>query len=169
MTDQRSRESVAGHTAPSGGVTLLPVGHVRGGRKDPVDDGWDAEVATIELDPQFGDEALIGLEEFTHLEVVYLFHLVDPAEVVTTARHPRERTDWPRVGIFAQRGRVRPNRLGVSVCRIESVAGQSVTVRGLDAVDGTPVMDLKPVVLEFLPRGEVAQPAWMTELMSAYW
>jgi tRNA-Thr(GGU) m(6)t(6)A37 methyltransferase TsaA len=154
----------------SGEVTLRPIGVVRGGRVEPEDDGWDAEVCTIELDAErFTAEVVAGLADFSHVEVVFQFHLVDEAAVVTTARHPREREDWPKVGIFAQRGRVRPNRLGVSVAALERVDGTDVVVRGLDAVDGTPVLDLKPVLREFLPRGQVRQPAWSTELMAGYW
>ena len=150
-------------------VVLTPIGFVRGGRIEPGDDGWDAEVCTIELDGgRFTPEVVAGLTDFSHVEVVFQFHRVDEAEVVTTARHPREREDWPKVGIFAQRGRVRPNRLGVSVARLEGVDGTNVTVRGLDAIDGTPVLDLKPVLREFLPRGELRQPAWATELMAGY-
>lgn len=126
-------------------VTLRPIGTVRGGRVDPVDDGWGSEVSTIELDPSRLDAgALAGLDEFSHVEVVYLFHLVDEAEVITGARRPRERLDWPEVGILAQRGRVRPNRLGVSVAKIIEVGSYTVVVRGLDAVDGSPVLDLSP-------------------------
>ena len=151
-------------------VELFPIGWVRGGRRDPDDDGWDAEIATIELDgDRFDDSALAGLDAFSHVEVVFHFHRVDEADVVAGARHPRGRADWPAVGIFAQRGRVRPNRLGVSVARIEHVDGRRVTVRGLDAIDGTPVLDLKPVLRGFLPRGEVREPAWAAEIMAAYW
>ena len=70
---------------------------------------------------------------------------------------------------LTQRGKDRPNRLGVSVCRIEGVEGRDIRVRGLDAVDGTPVLDLKPVMREFLPRGDVRQPAWSRDLMAGYW
>lgn len=151
-------------------VVLRPIGWVRGGRVEPVDDGWDAEECEIELDAaRFPAESLAGLDDFSHVEVVYQFHLVDEAGVVTTARHPREREDWPRVGIFAQRGRVRPNRLGVSVAALLGVDGHRVRVRGLDAVDGTPVLDVKPVLREFLPRGEIRQPTWASELMAGYW
>ncbi|MFN5819570.1 MAG: TrmO family methyltransferase, partial [Novosphingobium sp.] len=89
--------------------------------------------------------------------------------VVLTARHPRGNPDWPKVGVFAQRGRNRPNRLGVSVCRILGVDGTSLLVGGLDAIDGTPVLDIKPVMAEFQPRGEVRQPDWSRELMADYW
>lgn len=151
-------------------VTLRPIGQVRGGRVEPRDDQWDGETCTIELDAdRFPPESLAGLDEFSHVEVVYHFHLVDETAVVTTARHPREREDWPKVGIFAQRGRVRPNRLGVSVAALIAVDGHRITVRGLDAVDGTPVLDVKPVLSEFLPRGGVRQPQWSTELMADYW
>jgi tRNA-Thr(GGU) m(6)t(6)A37 methyltransferase TsaA len=151
-------------------IGVQPVGHVRGGRIDPLDDGWDAEQCAIVLDgTRFGPEALAGLDQFSHLVVVYHFHLVAEDEVHTGARRPRGRSDWPLVGIFAQRGRVRPNRLGVSTCRILGVEGHTVRVQGLDAVDGTPVLDLKPYVASFDARGEVREPAWMTELMAGYW
>jgi len=73
------------------------------------------------------------------------------------------------VGIFAQRGKNRPNRLGVSVCEITGVAGRNLHVRGLDAIDGTPVLDIKPVLSGFLPRGELREPAWAREIMKDYW
>lgn len=151
-------------------VTLHPIGRVRGGRRDPVDDRWDAETCRVELDPtRFDAASLRGLDGFSHVEVVYHFHLVDEADVVPGARRPRGRADWPEVGIFAQRGRVRPNRIGVSVASLVAVDGTTVTVRGLDAIDGTPVLDLKPVLRGFLPRGEVREPAWATEIMAEYW
>ena len=157
----------AGPLAP---VTLHPVGVIRGGRSRPDDDGWDAETCTIELDPsRFGPDSLAGLDGFSHVEVVYRFHLVGESDVVPGARRPRGRPDWPEVGIFAQRGRVRPNRLGVTVCRLLAVDGQGVRVRGLDAIDGTPVLDLKPYLVGFGPRGEVVEPSWATEIMADYW
>lgn len=151
-------------------IELTPIGTVVGGRVVPEDDGWDAETCEIRLDPaRFDASSLAGLDEFSHVEVVYHFHLVDEADVVATARHPRGRTDWPAVGIFAQRGRVRPNRLGVSVARLLGVDGSNVRVQGLDAVDGTPVLDLKPVLSGFVPRGDIVEPAWSLELMAGYW
>jgi len=149
-------------------VTLEPIGRVVGGRGQPVDDDWDRETATIRLEG-FEAEALAGLDGFSHVEVVYLFDRVDPEAVERGARHPRGNTGWPRVGIFAQRAKDRPNRIGVSVCRLLGVEGAELRVGGLDAVDGTPVLDVKPVMREFLPRGEVRQPAWATELMRGYW
>lgn len=149
---------------------IRPIGRVAGGRADVRDDDWAAERATIRLDPlRFTPEALRGLDAFSHVEVLYRFDRVDPAAVHTGARRPRGNQAWPEVGIFAQRAKDRPNRLGTSVCRLVAVRGLDVDVEGLDAVDGSPVLDLKPCMRGFLPRGEVAEPAWAGELMRGYW
>jgi tRNA-Thr(GGU) m(6)t(6)A37 methyltransferase TsaA len=151
-------------------IALTPIGVVRGGRAEATDDDWDAVTATIELDAaQFTADATASLDAFSHIEVVFHFNRVSDAEVNRGARHPRGRKDWPLVGIFAQRGRNRPNRIGVSICRLLSVDGTSLKVRGLDAVDGTPVLDIKPVMTGFLPRGEIREPEWASELMKDYW
>jgi tRNA (adenine37-N6)-methyltransferase len=84
-------------------------------------------------------------------------------------RHPRNNPNWPAVGIFAQRGKNRPNRLGTTVCRVLRVEGAPLHVEGLDAINGTPVLDIKPWVREFGPRGDIAQPAWMDALMRGDW
>jgi tRNA-Thr(GGU) m(6)t(6)A37 methyltransferase TsaA len=123
----------------------------------------------LELEPRFDDEALAGLEGFSHLEVVYVFHGVEPDTIVPGSRRPRRRDDWPRVGIFAQRARCRPNRLGVSRCRLVRVEGRRIVVRDLDAIDGTPVVDIKPFMIETAPIGPVHQPEWTRELMADYY
>jgi tRNA (Thr-GGU) A37 N-methylase len=102
------------------------------------------------------------------VEVLFLFHAVDPAKVVSGARHPRNNPAWPAVGIFAQRGKSRPNRIGSTICRVVSVEGTRLVVAELDAIDGTPVLDIKPVMVEFLPRQQVRQPTWALELMRDY-
>lgn len=149
--------------------TMTPIGVVRGGRADPIDDHWGDVVAEVVLDARFSAEVLHGLAEFSHLDVVYVFDRVDEAKITVDARHPRGRSDWPRVGIFAQRAKGRPNRIGVTTCEIVAVDGRVVTVRGLDAIDGTPVLDLKPYMTEFAPRSPVRQPEWSSELMKDYW
>jgi tRNA (adenine37-N6)-methyltransferase len=150
-------------------VRLVPVAVVEGGRREAFDDEWASVAATIVLDDRFPEDALAGLDNFSHIDVVFLFHLVDEAAVNVGARHPRGRTDWPAVGIFAQRAKARPNRIGVTTCELVAVEGRRARVRGLDAIDGTPVLDLKPYLREFGPRGPVREPAWATELMENYW
>ena len=151
-------------------IVLRPIGRVEGGRTVPEDDNWDESRAAIELDPErFAPSSLRGLDGFSHVEVVFHFDQVAEADITTDVRHPRGRTDWPAVGIFAQRGRNRPNRLGVSTCRLLAVHGLRLEVQGLDAVHGTPVLDVKPVMRGFLPRGPLHEPAWATEIMARYW
>lgn len=137
---------------------------------DRRDDFWGSVESTIELDAaQYSADSLSGLEQFSHLEVVYFLDRIAESEIERTTRHPRDRADWPRVGIFAQRGAKRPNRVGVSRCTILGIAGTTIRVRGLDAIDGTPVIDLKPYMREFGPIGEVRQPQWADEIMSEYY
>jgi len=151
-------------------IIMHPIGYVRNDRTEPIDDRWDAVKACIELDSeQFGVEATTGLMDFSHIEVVFYFDRVPDEEISTGARHPRGREDWPLAGIFAQRGKGRPNRIGVTVCRLLAVEGLTIKVRGLDAIDGTPVLDIKPVMKLFLPRGDMREPAWVGEIMKEYW
>ena len=150
-------------------ITLEPVGYVRSTRADLSDDGWGQVLAHIELAESFGPEALDGLEEFSHLEVIFHFDRVAESAVERGKRHPRGNPGWPRVGIFAQRAKDRPNRLGTTIVELRSREGRVLTVAGLDAIDGTPVLDIKPVMVEFLPRGTIRQPQWSRELMRDYW
>jgi len=150
--------------------TVTPIGRVRSPRDEAIDDDWAAVTATIALDADvIGPEAALGLDEFSHLEVVFLFDRVDPATVTSGARHPRGNPECPRVGILAQRAKNRPNRIGVTTCALLAVDGLTLTVAGLDAIDGTQVLDIKPYMAEFGPRGELRQPAWSRELMKDYW
>jgi tRNA (Thr-GGU) A37 N-methylase len=149
---------------------VTPLGWVRSGRAEAVDDNWGDVLATIELDPAHLDPtATAGLDTFSHVEVIYLFHQVPAERQQTGARHPRNNPDWPQVGILAQRAKGRPNRLGLTTCEVVAVDGLTVTVRGLDAIVGTPVVDLKPYMTEFAPRGEIRQPDWSRALMTHYW
>lgn len=151
-------------------IVMTPIGRVEGGRTVPEDDDWGASRARIVLDAErFDDEALLGLDAFSHAEIVYVFDRVSDDEIVTGARHPRGNKAWPRVGIFAQRGKNRPNRIGVTLCEIVSVDGRALEVRGLDAIDGTPVLDIKPLMSGFAPRGETREPDWAREIMEKYW
>lgn len=145
------------------------IGFVHASRLHAEDDFWGREQACIALTERFTPEALQGITDFSHVEVLFLFHQVKPSQVVTGARRPRNNPEWPAVGIFAQRGKNRPNRIGSTICRVARVEGTRLFVEQLDAIDGTPVLDIKPVMVEFLPSQEVRQPAWSHELMQTYW
>ena len=132
--------------------------------------GLDRDViAEITLVGELPDGSLDGLEAFSHAEIVFVFDQVAEPAIERGARHPRGNKDWPRVGIFAQRAKNRPNRIGTTLVEIVGRDGRTLRVRGLDAVDGTPVVDIKPVMSEFLPRSPVRQPEWSHELMKSYW
>jgi tRNA-Thr(GGU) m(6)t(6)A37 methyltransferase TsaA len=149
-------------------VTVTPIGTVHNGRADPQDsDHWGGVESTIVVDPRFGDRCLTGLDGFSHVEVVYFFDRLAERDDYTAPRRPRGRTDLPAVGVFAERGPRRPNRIGCTVCEITAVRGRELRVRGLDAIDGTPVLDIKPVMRQFLPD-RVRQPAWVDRLMAEY-
>jgi tRNA-Thr(GGU) m(6)t(6)A37 methyltransferase TsaA len=147
---------------------VTPVGTVTGGRREPANsDNWGAVTATILIDERFGDDCLAGLSDFSHVEVVFMFHRAVERDGYRGLRAPRGRADLPAVGVFCDRGPRRPNRIGVTACRILSADGRRLRVRGLDAVDGTPVLDLKPVMRELLPA-QVRQPEWVGVLMQDY-
>lgn len=150
-------------------VSCLSVGRVVGGRVPAEDDAWGSVTAVIRLDERFGPEALAGLADFSHIEVVYVFDQVPESKIENGARRPRNNPDWPLTGVFAQRGKNRPNRIGVSRCRVLGVTGLDIEVQGLDAIDGTSVLDIKPWMREFAPIGDVRQPPWSTELMEHYY
>lgn len=148
---------------------LEPIAHVRGGRVENEDDAWGAVEAEIVLADAMPPEALRGLDAFSHALVVFHFDRIDPAKVSTGARRPRGNPAWPEVGILAQRGSPRPNRIGVTTVEVLGVEGRVLKVRGLDAIAGTPILDIKPVMTGFEPRGVIREPDWAGEIMADYW
>ncbi len=151
-------------------IVLSPIGWVRSSEKGSREDGWGEVVSKIVLDRDtFSPVALDGLSEFSHVEVLFHLHGVDESSVITGRRHPRGNVQWPEVDIFAQRAKRRPNRIAATVCRLLSLQDLTLTVQGLDALDGSPVLDIKPVFAEFLPdRSSIRQPKWSHEMMAKY-
>ncbi|MEM7218004.1 MAG: SAM-dependent methyltransferase [Pseudomonadota bacterium] len=151
-------------------ISVEPIGTVQSTRTEPIDDNWDKEQSVLVLDPNvLGTSATQGIEEFSHIEVLFVFDRVLRSKVQYDARRPRGNPAWPEIGILAQRGKNRPNRIGATICEVIAVESLRITVKGLDAIDGTPIIDVKPVMKEFLPRSEVVQPGWTTEIMAEYW
>lgn len=149
-------------------LQLQPIAVVVGGRAQPTDDHW-TEQAIIRLNPSFPAETVQGLEQFSHLVVIWHFHRASPADVALHARSPRNNPDWPATGIFVHRNHRRPNQLAVSFPRLLRIAGLDLHVADLDAIDGTPVYDLAPYFQEMGPRGEIREPAWPGEMLKDYW
>jgi tRNA (Thr-GGU) A37 N-methylase len=154
---------------PGESFTVEPIAHVVGGRITPTDDYWGGTQSIIRIDDgRFTADSTKGLEEFSHLEVVFRFHLTDQDDLNLGARRPRDNPAWPEVGIFGHRNMRRINWLGVSRCRLTKVDGLDLHVEELDAVDGTPVLDVKPWFVEFGPRGAVRQATWVPEMLPGY-
>lgn len=150
--------------------TMVPIGVVRSTRATVSDDNWDREQVHVEVNTRLlSEDALLGVESFSHVEVLFYMDRVDVTKIEVAARHPRNNPEWPKVGILAQRAKNRLNQIGATICRVLRVDGSRLYLEGLDAVDGSPVLDIKPWVQEFAPRGEVHQPTWITELMRGYW
>ncbi|WP_107948891.1 tRNA (N6-threonylcarbamoyladenosine(37)-N6)-methyltransferase TrmO [Lysinibacillus parviboronicapiens] len=149
--------------------SIQPVAIVNNNRKEIEDDNWGTIISTIELTENINESSLKGIDEFSHLEIIFYFDKVDDEKIQYEARHPRNNKNYPEVGIFAQRGKNRPNKLGVTIVELIDIKQRSLIVKGLDAIDGTPIIDIKPVMKEFLPKGDVKQPNWSISLMDKYW
>lgn len=149
-------------------ITAVPVAFVANSRKEVIDDHWNSIISEIRLADDIPDTAFEGIGDFSHLEIIYHFDKVNESDIVLSGR-PRGNPAYPVTGIFAQRKKDRPNRIGLTTVELIKHEGRSITVKGLDAVDGTPVLDIKPVFKEFQAKGEIRQPGWVADLMKNYW
>lgn len=150
-------------------ITLNPVGVAYNERNEIEDDYWGKVVSKIILDDSLPEDSLSGIESFSHVEIIFHFHKVDQAKIITGARHPRNDVNLPKAGIFSQRGKNRPNRLGLTTARVIKREGRTLFVAGLDCINGTPILDIKPVMKEFLPKEPITQPEWTHDIMKHYW
>jgi tRNA (Thr-GGU) A37 N-methylase len=144
------------------------IAYIRNDRSEALDDNWDDVVSTVELAEDVPEESLRGLEEFSHVEIVFFADWAEDVPPAPWHRRPRGNPDWPDVGVFAQRNKDRPNRILLSTVAIDSISQRSFSVRGLDGIDGTPVVDIKPVFRWSVPRGELRVGTWSDELGQHY-
>ena len=142
------------------------IGEVKSSVTEAVDMNWGEVVSEIVLKPEYAP-GLLGLEDFSHAMILTFLHEAKYDPDVHLRRHPQENTDNPLLGIFAQRARHRPNRIGVTACEIVEVTENSVKVRALDAIDRTPVIDVKPYVPVY-DRKDASIPEWMENMMKGY-
>ncbi|GLF98140.1 SAM-dependent methyltransferase [Streptomyces yaizuensis] len=149
--------------------SITPVATVVGGHTTVADDYQGGVEAIIRLHHDYPRDTLTGLEEFSHLQVLWQFHLGSPDDVALHARSPRNNPAWPATGTFVHRNHRRPNRLAVSHPRLLRLDGHDLHVTDLDAVDGTPVYDIAPWFPVMGPRGAIRTPAWVEEMLPDYW
>ncbi|HEY4800605.1 MAG TPA: tRNA (N6-threonylcarbamoyladenosine(37)-N6)-methyltransferase TrmO [Bacteroidia bacterium] len=149
-------------------INLKPVAFVKNSRTEVIDDHWGGIISEIELADHIPAAALEGISGYSHLEIIFFFDKLKKEELIF-ARRPRGNPDYPMTGIFAQRAKVRPNSLGLCTVELIEHKGRILIVKNLDAINGTPVLDIKPVVKEFQPKGDIRQPGWVSDLMKHYW
>ncbi len=149
-------------------IELIPIAFVSNDRNHLGDDNWGDVISRIQLREDLAPELFMGLDSFSHVEIIFVFHRISANKITPDSRHPRNNKNWPKLGLLAQRSSYHPNPIGLSVAKILEVDGRVLTVQGLDAVDGSPILDLKPVFQEFSPK-DIHQPAWVSELLKDYW
>lgn len=141
-------------------VTLKPIGIVRSEIKQPARRDYEEVMADIVINDDLA-EALDGLEGFSHLVVLYWIHRAVSGEVPLKV-HPRGRLELPLLGLFATRTPNRPNRIGMSTVRLLERRGNILRVKGLDAIEGTPVIDIKPYIPGYDSVDNAEVPSWIT-------
>jgi len=146
---------------------LHTIGDVHSPVDEPVDENWGEIVSRIIIRPDYRP-GLLGLQEFSHIIVITYLHRARFELLHHLQRRPRSMPSMPLLGIFAQRAKDRPNPLGITAVELISVEPDGLTVRGLDAIDGTPVLDIKPYFPQYDRVENARVPAWTDELMKGY-
>ena len=149
-------------------ITCNPIGTVKCAVTEMSQGGWAKIDSEIHLDPPLAG-GLQGLDGYSHILVAFFLDRAqgfDPAKQLM--RKPRGREDMQAVGVFAQRTKYRPNALGITAVQLLGIEGNVVRVRGLDALDGTPVLDIKPYMPPFDRMENVKTPPWMELFMDGY-
>jgi len=148
-------------------LNIEAIGTVISPVKEGVDEGWGSIVSEISVEERY-TPGLVGLNEFSHILVVFYMHKSTFEEEDHLQRRPQGRQDMPHIGIFAQRAKHRPNPIGVTAVELLAVRGNTIMVRGLDAIDGSLILDVKPYFPVYDCRVEARTPGWVDELMKGY-
>ena len=147
-------------------IEMEPIGYVRNEVKDRKDVSWGEDTSSIVLNAEY-ISGLKGLEDFSHVIILYHLDKAKYEKEKHLQRRPQNREDMPLVGIFSQRGKDRPNRIGMTSVEIVSVSEDRLVVKGLDAIDGTPILDIKPYYPVYDKKDAVV-PEWVYRLMEHY-
>lgn len=147
-------------------LIMTPIGCVKNEVIDKKHSLWGEDLSTIILDEQYTC-GLTGLEGFSHAVILFYLDKARFEKECHLIRRPRNRDDMPLIGIFAQRTKDRPNQIGMTSVEIVSVADNALVVRGLDAINGTPVLDIKPYYPVFDKKDAIV-PEWVNRLMENY-
>jgi tRNA-Thr(GGU) m(6)t(6)A37 methyltransferase TsaA len=143
-------------------ILLQPVGMVKNSITDKEHHGWKDIYSDIFVKEEHVP-ALDGLAEFSHIIVFFWLHKVTPEERATRRARPTRKAEIPELGIFAWHSSRRPNPIGMSIVKLLELQGDRVQVQGLDAIDGTPVLDLRPYVESYYHIDDPTEPAWVAK------
>ena len=152
--------SFLGKRNKRGHITLRPLGKAKNGITKPMLSGWRGVVTDIVIDKKYA-KGLDGIEDYSHIIVVYWF---DQEQECHLRHHPQGRSDVPYVGIFACRCPQRPNPIALSTVKLLKRSGNILTVKGLDILDGTPILDIKPYTPQYDAVENVTIPSWVRNL-----
>ena len=147
-------------------IVMEPIGYVKNEVKDKKDVAWGDDSSTIVLEEHYAS-GIKGLEDFSHVIILYYLDKAKYDREKHLQRRPQNREDMPLVGIFSQRGKDRPNQIGITSVQVVSVLNDRLEVKGLDAIDGTPVLDIKPYYPVY-DRKDASVPEWVDRLMEHY-
>jgi len=145
----------------NGVITLKPLGKAKNSVTKPTLPGWKDVITQIVIDKKYAP-GLDGIEDYSHVIVVYW---MDKEKECHLKHHPQGREDVPFVGIFSCRCPQRPNRLAFSTVKLLSRKANTLKVKGLDIVDGTPILDIKPYTLQYDQVTNPKVPAWVNRLV----
>ncbi len=149
-------------------ILIKPIAFVKNIRTTPIDDNWSEIISEIELTDDIPTEVFSHISDFSHLEIIFYFDKVQDDKIIFSGR-PRGNPNYPIVGILGQRKKGRPNKIGLCTVELLEHNGRKILVKNLDAINETPVLDIKPVFKEFQPVGIIRQPEWVSDLMKNYW
>jgi tRNA (adenine37-N6)-methyltransferase len=144
-------------------IKLKPIGVVHNEIKQTGYHDCKDIISKIEVDAKWA-ELLDGIEEFSHIIILFWMHKVPHDAEPPVKVHPRGRADLPLVGLFATRAPQRPNPIGITIVKLLKLSGNILTVQGLDAIDGTPVLDIKSYMIPNIARNEIRMPEWVAKL-----
>ena len=148
-------------------IALKPIGYVNSDVRETVDENWGNVVSRVELYPEYHG-GLEGLREFSHVIILTFLNKSNYKKERHLKRRPRGFDSMPLVGIFSQRAKERPNPIGVTAVEIVNVGEDFLEVRGLDAINKTPVLDIKPYFPQYDRVEKPAVPEWANQLMKNY-
>ncbi len=144
-------------------ITLREIGRVRNSVTELKREGWESVVSEIILNPRF-EEALAGVEDYSHLLILFWLGRVQKEARRMKKIHPKSRQDLPLVGIFATRTQYRPNPIGLTLVKVLGRRKNVLRVRGLDALNGTAVIDIKPINPRHEFPKDIRVPKWYDQL-----